>query len=158
VGVALSGVGQRVSHCLIHDTPRFAIQFAGNNHILEYNHLRHVALETEDVGATYCGGRDWISPRGTVIRYNYIHDVLGYGWNGKWTSPYFAWGIYLDDNSGGVDVIGNIVARCGRSLHSRTQRARLPRGKQYLHRRRPAAVGIQWLDHQVASGKRRCRR
>jgi hypothetical protein len=116
VGVSLSGVGQRVSHFLIHDTPRFAIQFTGNNHILEYNHLRHLALETEDVGATYCGGRDWLSPRGSVIRYNFIHDVLGYGWNGKWTSPYFAWGIYLDDNSGGVDVIGNIVARCGRSL------------------------------------------
>jgi hypothetical protein len=116
VGVALSGVGQRVSHCLIHDTPRFGIMFGGNAHILEYNHLRHLALETEDVGATYCGGRDWLSPRGTVIRYNFIHDVLGFGWNGKWTSPYFAWGIYLDDNSGGVDVIGNIVARCGRSL------------------------------------------
>lgn len=116
VGVALGGVGQRVSHCLIHDTPRFGIMFTGNSHILEYNHLRHLALETEDVGATYCGGRDWISPRGTVIRYNFIHDILGYGWNGKWVSPYFAWGIYLDDNSGGVDVIGNIVARCGRSL------------------------------------------
>ncbi|MEQ1851015.1 MAG: right-handed parallel beta-helix repeat-containing protein [Chthoniobacteraceae bacterium] len=116
VGVSLSGTGQRVSHSLIHDTPRFAIQFTGNNHILEYNHLRHLALETEDVGATYCGGRDWLSPRGSIIRYNFIHDVLGYGWNGKWTSPYFAWGIYLDDNSGGVDVIGNIVARCGRSL------------------------------------------
>jgi hypothetical protein len=116
VGVTLSGVGQRVSHCLIHDTPRFGIMFEGNSHVLEYNHLRHLALETEDVGATYCGGRDWLSPRGTVIRYNFIHDVLGYGWNGKWTSPYFAWGIYLDDNSGGVDVIGNIVARCGRSL------------------------------------------
>ena len=116
VGVQLTGVGQRVSHCLIHDTPRFAIHFTGNNHVLEFNHLRHLALETEDVGATYCGGRDFISPRGTVIRYNFIHDVLGYGWNGQWTSPYFAWGIYLDDNSGGVDVIGNIVARCGRSL------------------------------------------
>lgn len=116
VGVALDGVGQRISHCLIHDAPRFGIMFGGNNHVLEYNHLRHLALETEDVGATYCGGRDWISPRGTVIRYNYIHDILGYGWNGKWTSPYFAWGVYLDDNSGGVDVIGNIVARCGRSL------------------------------------------
>jgi hypothetical protein len=114
--VVLNGVGQRVSHCLIHDTPRFAIMYGGNNHILEYNHLRHLALETEDVGATYSGGRDWLSPRGTVIRYNFIHDVLGFGWNGKWTSPYFAWGIYLDDNSGGVDVIGNIVARCGRSL------------------------------------------
>lgn len=116
VGVGLGGVGQRVSHCLIHDTPRFAIMFSGNSHVLEYNHMRHLALETEDVGATYCGGRDWISPRGTIIRHNFIHDVLGYGWNGKWTSPYFAWGIYLDDNSGGVDVIGNIVARCGRSL------------------------------------------
>ncbi|HSI12469.1 MAG TPA: hypothetical protein VK961_10515, partial [Chthoniobacter sp.] len=68
-------------------------------------------------------GRDWISPRGTVIRYNFIHDVLGFGWNGKWTSPYFAWGIYLDDNSGGVDVIGNIVARCGRScIHGHSAR------------------------------------
>ncbi|MEA3208161.1 MAG: hypothetical protein QOE70_1218 [Chthoniobacter sp.] len=114
--VTLDGVGQRVSHCLVHDTPRFAIMFSGNNHVIEFNHLRHLALETEDVGATYCGGRDWISPRGTVVRYNYIHDVLGFGWNGKWTSPYFAWGIYLDDNSGGVDVIGNIVTRCGRSL------------------------------------------
>ncbi|MEP6671032.1 MAG: right-handed parallel beta-helix repeat-containing protein [Chthoniobacter sp.] len=123
VGVALSGVGQRVSHCLIHDTPRFAIQFGGNNHLLEYNHLRHLALETEDVGATYCGGRDWLTPRGTVIRYNFIHDVLGFGWNGKWTSPYFAWGIYLDDNSGGVDVTGNIVARCGRScIHGHSAR------------------------------------
>ena len=116
VGVSLDGVGQRVSHSLIHDTPRFAIIYGGNNHILEYNHLRHLALETEDVGATYSGGRDWASPRGTIIRYNFIHDVLGFGWNGKWVSPYFAWGIYLDDNSGGVDVIGNIVARCGRSL------------------------------------------
>lgn len=117
VGVGISGVGQRVSHCLIHDTPRFAIQFTGNNHTLEFNHLRHLALETEDVGATYCGGRDWISPRGTVIRHNFIHDVLGCGiHDGKIKSPYFAWGIYLDDNSGGVDVIGNIVARCGRSL------------------------------------------
>ena len=58
VGVSLSGVGQRVSHCLIHDTPRFAIMFTGNSHTLEFNHMRHLALETEDVGATYCGGRD----------------------------------------------------------------------------------------------------
>jgi parallel beta-helix repeat protein len=29
-------------------------------------------------------------------------------------APYFAWGIYLDDNSGGVDVVGNIVVRAGR--------------------------------------------
>ena len=74
-------------------------------------------LETADTGAVYTGGRDWLGSRGTVIRYNYFHDILGYGQEkGRWVSPHYAWGIYLDDNTGGVDVIGNIVARCVRGL------------------------------------------
>lgn len=119
VGISLSGVGNRASHNLIHDGPRMGIMFSGNNLVLEYNEIRHVNLETEDTGAVYTGGRDWISSRGTVIRYNYFHDILGYGQeNGVWKSPHFAWGVYLDDNTGGVDVIGNIVARCSRAgLH-----------------------------------------
>ncbi len=120
VGVSLNGVGNRASHNLIHDCPRMGIQFSGNNLVLEYNHIRHVNLETEDTGAVYTGGRDWISSRGSVVRYNYFHDILGYGKDakGNWTSPHFAWGVYLDDNTGGVDVIGNIVARCSRAgLH-----------------------------------------
>jgi parallel beta-helix repeat protein len=93
--------------------------FMGNNHVIEYNHLHHLCLETEDTGAMYTGGRDWISARGTVLRYNFIHDIYGFGQEkGKWVSPFFAWGIYLDDNTGGVDVIGNVIARCSRScLH-----------------------------------------
>lgn len=46
--------------------------------------------------------------------------MLGYGHDDKgvWHSPHFAWGVYLDDNTGGVDVVGNIVARCSRAtLH-----------------------------------------
>lgn len=119
VGIGLSGVGNRASHNLIHDGPRMGIMFSGNNLVLEYNEIRHVNLETEDTGAVYTGGRDWISSRGSVIRYNYFHDILGYGQeNGVWKSPHFAWGVYLDDNTGGVDVIGNIVARCSRAgLH-----------------------------------------
>ena len=120
VGVSLTGCGNRASHNLIHDGPRFGIQFAGNNLVIEYNHIRHMNLETEDTGAVYTGGRDWIGSRGTVIRYNYFHDMLGYGHDDKgvWHSPHFSWGVYLDDNTGGVDVIGNIVARCSRaSIH-----------------------------------------
>jgi parallel beta-helix repeat protein len=120
VGISLSGVGNRASHNLIHDGPRMGIMFSGNNLILEYNHIRHMNLETEDTGAVYTGGRDWISSRGSVIRYNFFHDMLGYGHDekGRWFSPHFAWGVYLDDNTGGVDVIGNIVARCSRAgLH-----------------------------------------
>ena len=119
VGVELTGCGNRASQNLIHDGPRFGILFMGNNHVIEYNHLHHLCLETEDTGAMYTGGRDWISARGTVLRYNFIHDIYGFGQEkGKWVAPFFAWGIYLDDNTGGVDVIGNVIARCSLScLH-----------------------------------------
>lgn len=117
VGINLNGVGNRAAHNLIHDTPRMGIQFSGNNLVIEYNHIRHCNLETADTGAVYTGGRDWISSRGTQVRYNYFHDIIGFGWeDGRWVSPHFAWGIYLDDNTGGVDVVGNIVARSIRGL------------------------------------------
>lgn len=116
VGIQLNGVGNRAAHNLIHDCPRMGIWFSGNDLVIEYNRIHHVNLETEDTGAVYTGGRDWISSRGSVIRHNFLHDSLGYGREGeKWVSPHFAFGVYLDDNTGGVDVIGNIVARCSRA-------------------------------------------
>ena len=109
-GIYLSGIGLRVSHNLIHDTTRCGIFGGGNDCVVEYNHIRHVNLETEDTGGYYVGG-NW-HVRNHVIRYNYIHDVLGYGRTGDtWTSPHFAWGIYLDDDHSGAHVYGNIVAR-----------------------------------------------
>ena len=119
VGVFVKGVGSIVSHNLIHDAPRMGVLFFGNNVVIEYNEIRHVSIETQDTGAIYTGGRDWIGSRGSVIRYNYLHDILGFGkYNGNWISPFFSWGIYLDDNAGGLDVIGNIVTRAYRgNLH-----------------------------------------
>lgn len=112
VGVELRGVGNRASHNLIHDCPRFGILFGGNDQVIEFNHVRHVNLETADTGVTYSGGRDWLTPRGSVIRYNFFHDSIGLSQEGgKLTSPHYAWGIYLDDNSAEVHVFGNIVAR-----------------------------------------------
>ena len=113
LGVSIRGVGQRVSHNLIHDCPRFGIDFEGNDHIVEYNHIRHVDIETEDSGGIYTWNVNW-AKRGTEIRYNYFHDVLGYGHDdqkGIWRSPHFAWGIYLDDGTCGTRVYGNMVAR-----------------------------------------------
>ncbi len=113
LGVSIRGVGQRASHNLIHDCPRFGIDFEGNDHIVEYNHVRHVDVETEDSGGIYTWNVNW-AKRGTVIRYNYFHDILGYGHDdqkGIWRSPHFAWGIYLDDGTCGTHVYGNFVAR-----------------------------------------------
>lgn len=114
--ITVRGVGHRVAHNLIHDCPRKAIQFGGNNLIIEYNRIRHTDLETEDTGAIGTSGRNWLSSRGSVVRYNFVTDSLGYGWHGdEWKSPHFDFGIYFDDNTGGVDLIGNVVARTGRS-------------------------------------------
>lgn len=116
VGLNIDGVGQRASHNLIHDCPRFALIFYGNDHRIEYNRLRHMNIQTEDTGATYCWGRDFLTARGSVIAYNHISDSLGYGKKlDSWVSPYYAWGIYLDDDCCGVDVIGNIVVNANRA-------------------------------------------
>ncbi|MEA4948453.1 MAG: right-handed parallel beta-helix repeat-containing protein, partial [Petrimonas sp.] len=110
-GIVLNGVGHHVSHNLIHDTARCGIFGGGNDSVVEYNHIRHVGLMTEDTAGYYVNG-NW-QTRGLFVRYNYIHDVLGFGRNksGQWVSPYFAWGIYLDDNYSGATVFGNIVVR-----------------------------------------------
>lgn len=111
-GVALHGVGNAVRHCHIHDGPRMGVQMSGNNLAVEYNHLHHLCLETQDGGAIYTGGRDWISSRGSKWRYNLIHDIIGCGQEpGGLKHPWFTFGLYPDDNTGGLDIIGNIVFR-----------------------------------------------
>jgi parallel beta-helix repeat protein len=120
--VSTNGVGNIVSHNLIHDCPRIGIDYNGNDHVIEYNEVRHINLETQDSGATYSLGRDWTN-RGHIVRYNYVHDTLGYGRHGgkEWFSPFFTFGIYLDDWSSGQQVYGNIVARsflAGIDVHS----------------------------------------
>ncbi len=96
--VLMSGVGLRASHNLIHDHPHCAILFTGNEHLLEYNDIHHIALETGDVGAIYTG-RDY-SFRGNRIRHNYIHHTGGVGMGSM--------GVYMDDCVSGTEVYGNV--------------------------------------------------
>ena len=110
-GIDCRGVGNIVSHNLIHSTPRIGILFDGNDHVIEYNHVHHVNQETQDSGVIFTGTRDW-TKRGNIIRFNYIHDSGGYGRNNEkeeWRSPFYTFGIYLDDWASGTYVYGNIV-------------------------------------------------
>jgi hypothetical protein len=65
-----------------------------NNNICENNHIHDVMQNMWDGGGIYTLG----NMPGSVIRGNYIHDNLG--WPG---------GIYLDEGSGFIEVVGNVV-------------------------------------------------
>jgi hypothetical protein len=101
-GISLAGVGIRVTHNLIHDAPHQAIGFSGNDHLIEFNEIHNVCHESNDAGAIYAG-RNW-TMRGTIIRYNYLHDIQGFRGRG-------CVGVYLDDMFCGTEIVGNLFYR-----------------------------------------------
>lgn len=111
-GILCKGVGNIITHNLIHSTPRVGIWFDGNEHLIEYNHIHDVNQETQDSGMIYSSQIDW-TKRGNIVRFNYLHESGGYGRKTAkdgWQTPFDTYGIYLDDWSSGTLVYGNIVA------------------------------------------------
>jgi hypothetical protein len=105
-GILISGVGNRARNNLIHDGPHNGILIHGNDHLIEFNELHHLCLETGDVGAFYIG-RDY-TERGNAVRHNFFHHLGGRGSIGSMA-------VYLDDCASGVEVYGNIFYKTTRS-------------------------------------------
>ena len=99
------------------------------HHLIHNNHMHHLSLETCDTGGLtanrwYTYDKDPELCRGNVIRFNFIHDVVGCGAYAKkmepggdekaggriWT-PYYSWAIYFDNAPMDVLVYGNVTAR-----------------------------------------------
>ena len=110
-GVYMWGVGNRVSHSVIHGLPHSAVFFWGNDHLLEYNEIFDVCRETGDAGAFY-QGRDW-TQQGNQIRNNYFHDVRGVQGQGGFTD---VMSVYMDDFASGTTVYGNVFVNGGRTV------------------------------------------
>lgn len=104
--VHLVGVGLRAAHNLIHDHPHCAILFGGNDHLIEFNEIHRIALETGDVGAIYTG-RDY-TYRGNRIRHNFIHHTGGVGMGSM--------GVYMDDCVSGTEIYGNLFFKVQRAV------------------------------------------
>ena len=118
-GVWLQGVGNRASHNLIFNCPRWGVALAyGANLHIEYNNIYSCMLETDD-GAPIYGMAElwnpinaWLSCRGSVVAMNYVHDCTGYGFSGVgYITAGLVEGIYLDELVNGVNVFSNIVCR-----------------------------------------------
>ncbi len=101
-GITLGGCGNRAAHNHIHDCPTGAIDYSGNEHVLEFNEIHRVCTLYSDVGVFYTG-RDW-SSRNNTVRYNLIYDSLGFS-----DASHGSQAIYLDDCDSGDTVYGNIV-------------------------------------------------
>ena len=100
--ISLSGVGVRLAHNEISDAPHQAIMTAGNNHLFEFNEIHRVGMESDDSGAFYMGRNP--SERGTVLRYNYWHDLGSKMAHGSCA-------VYFDDGAGGQTVFGNVFRK-----------------------------------------------
>ena len=98
--IKLQGVGNRVANNVIKNAPHVGIVYWGNNHLIELNDISYVLSEASDAGVIYTG-RDW-TDRGNIIRYNYIHNIIPYFPNAD------VRGIYIDDQSSGNNIFGNI--------------------------------------------------
>ena len=104
--VIISGVGNRIAHNLIHNSPHTAIGFGGNDNVIEFNEIHSVCHESNDAGAIYAG-RNW-TMRGNVLRHNYLHHINGFEGRG-------CVGMYLDDMFSSADMIGNVYYKVTRA-------------------------------------------
>jgi len=108
-----AGQGTRIVNNLLHHAPRGAISFGGRMNDISRNRIHDTNFQSEDTGAIYTGG--YVNNAGTKINDNWISDSYGFshGGTGVWEHRKAdAFGIYLDDSSGGAEVVGNLVERC----------------------------------------------
>ena len=84
------------------------MRIEGNNHLIDYNEVHHVLLESDDQGAMELFGNP--TYRGVAFRFNYYHD-LGSGAAEKMVAGQA--GIRFDDVISGLEVYGNVFIRAG---------------------------------------------
>lgn len=139
--IYMYGVGNVVSHNLLHDGPDLALAFWGNDHLIEYNEIYRVGQEIDDGGAMKIG-RDF-SQRGTVIRYNYFHDLVG-SVNGSHI------GVYLDDFQSGITIFGNIFYKVNLGVNVGGGRDNAIENNIFVHCSKSVHVdarGLTWASY-----------
>jgi len=108
-GIWMDGVGHQIRHNQIHHVASSALRVEGNEHLIEFNEVFQVVLESDDQGAVDMFGNP--TYRGVIYRYNYWHHLGTWDGTGD-TSHTQRAGIRLDDAICGVWIYGNIFQRC----------------------------------------------
>ena len=108
-GINLSGCGNAIRNCKIHEGPYIALWYDGNEHLIADNIFDRCVLEAGDSGCIYTG-KD-AAGLGTLIFGNRIQNLAQTAVESNSRQ-----GIYFDDCDWGDDVIGNFFRRSGRAV------------------------------------------
>ena len=100
------GVGHQVRDCIFSDLPHMALQFSGNNFLIEGCWFHRACRNPSQMGAVYARLGNDPHMRGTVIRSNLFQDIGCLD-----EEPGGA--IYLADGTAGVSITGNVFHRVG---------------------------------------------
>jgi len=146
-GIQVGGVGCRAEHNLIHDAPHMAMGFGGNDHLIQFNSMIRVCMDTDDAGAIYTG-RDW-TVRGTMIRHNFFHILGGGNRHGNRA-------VYLDDMACGTTVVGNVFSKSEYAVFIGGGRDNVTENNVIVNCRtsiRIDARGLGWAKYHLAKPK-----
>jgi hypothetical protein len=86
---------------LYYQPERYTTPTTAKNNRIEFNHIHHVMQRLRDGGGVYALGNQ----PGSIVRGNYIHDVPK------------AHGIYFDEGSGYIEVVGNFVEKVDTAMN-----------------------------------------
>ncbi len=131
--IRLDGVGNRVSHCFVHDCPHVGIAFEGNEHVSEFT---RIAEETGDVGCINTAF-DW-TYAGHVVRHNYFHHIHAPGKLGCFV-------IYPDLPCGNIHLYGNVFHEVDQVFHTNSGRGMLIENNMFIKCRRGLQFRV-WSD------------
>ncbi len=150
-GIELRGVGIVVRNNSITNGPHTGISISGNDHVVEYNKLDNLCLDTGDAGAIYMQ-KDF-SEQGNIIRYNMISNV--------WASlpDTYVWskvmGVYLDACESGTSIYGNVFNRTDIGVFINGGRDNILHDNVFVNAHTPIFISQCGLDRfasQIAPG------
>lgn len=113
LGMRLNGDYNLAEYNTIDYSGYCGVRFTGNYTELRNNLIRFFALTKDDAGGIYTGsqGAEFF---GRKLINNIITDGIGAKEGTNTSTVQQVSGIYLDNNTAGVDIIGNTTARCGK--------------------------------------------
>lgn len=102
--IGANACGMVVRNNTLYNGVHEMIAVGSNDIIIEYNEIYDCVSEAADMGAIYFG-RDPVL-MGTVIRYNYFHDI-----GNPYDDSIGQQAIFIDDGNNGAEIYGNVFYR-----------------------------------------------